>query len=253
METSHPATSEKAERPTVELAAEQRAAAESATPALVIAGPGTGKTSTLVGRIAWLIREQRVEPERILALTFSNKAAREMRERVGQIIATVTDEPEQADEIDALRSIVRMPTISTIHAYCGELLRRYGHLVGLRPDFLLVGPTDGYFLLRSLVGQLPLTYYQPVTAPSHYYPDLLAAISRAKDELVGPAEYTALAEAALERALTAEDRERAERACEVAHVYTAYQAALDERGDADFGDIIRLAVRLLSGTAGRTG
>ncbi len=246
VETSHPATSEKAERPTVVLAAEQRAAAESATPALVIAGPGTGKTSTLVGRIAWLIREQRVEPERILALTFSNKATREMRDRVGQIIAAMTDEPEQTDEIDALRRAVRMPTISTIHAYCGELLRRYGHLVGLRPDFLLVGPTDGYFLLRSLVGQLPLTYYQPVTAPSHYYPDLLAAISRAKDELVGPAEYTMLAEAALERALTTEDRERGERACEVARVYTAYQAALDERGDADFGDIIRLTVRLLS-------
>ncbi len=245
VQTSHPATGEKAERPTVELAAEQRAAAESTTPALVVAGPGTGKTSTLVGRIAWLIREQHVEPERILALTFSNKATREMRDRVGQIIAAMTDEPEQADEIDALRSVLHMPAISTIHAYCGELLRRYGQLVGLRPDFLLVGPTDGYFLLRSLVGQLPLIYYQPVTAPSHYYPDLLAAISRAKDELVGPAEYTTLAEAALERALTAEDRERGERACEVARVYNAYQAALDERGDADFGDIIRLAVRLL--------
>jgi superfamily I DNA/RNA helicase len=245
-ETGYPATGAQAARPTVELAAEQRAAAESATPALVIAGPGTGKTSTLVGRIDWLIHEQRVEPERILALTFSNKAAREMRERVGQHIAVVVDEPARANAIDALRSAVRMPTISTIHAYCGELLRRYGQLVGLRPDFLLVGPTDGYFLLRSLVAQLPLTYYQPVTAPSHYYPDLLAAISRAKDELVGPADYTALAETALVRARTAEDLEKAERACEVARVYTAYQAALDERGDADFGDIIRLAARLLS-------
>jgi superfamily I DNA/RNA helicase/Zn-dependent peptidase ImmA (M78 family)/CRISPR/Cas system-associated exonuclease Cas4 (RecB family) len=244
-ETGYPATGEKDRRPAVELAAEQRAAAESPTPALIIAGPGTGKTSTLVGRVAWLIREQRVEPERILALTFSNKAAREMRDRVGQIIAAVADEPEQADEIDALRSVPRMPTISTIHAYCGELLRRYGQLVGLRPDFLLVGPIDGYFLLRSLVGQLPLTYYQPVTAPSHYYPDLLGAISRAKDELIGPAEYTALAEAMRESAQTAEYRERAARAYEVARVYSAYQAALDERGDADFGDIIRLAVRLL--------
>jgi superfamily I DNA/RNA helicase/CRISPR/Cas system-associated exonuclease Cas4 (RecB family) len=246
VETSRLATGAKVERPTVELAAGQRAAAESVTPALVIAGPGTGKTSTLVGRIAWLIREQRVEPERILALTFSNKAAREMRDRVGQIIGAMTDQPEQANELDALRSAVRMPTISTIHAYCGELLRRYGQLVGLRPDFLLVGPTDGYFLLRSLVGQLPLTYYQPVTAPSHYYPDLLAAIARAKDELVGPVDYAALAEVALTRARTAEDQEKAERACEVARVYAAYQAALDERGDADFGDVIRLAVRLLS-------
>jgi superfamily I DNA/RNA helicase/Zn-dependent peptidase ImmA (M78 family)/CRISPR/Cas system-associated exonuclease Cas4 (RecB family) len=245
--TSHSSTEtdKKDERSSAELSAEQRPAAESPTPALVIAGPGTGKTSTLVGRIAWLIREQQVEPQRILALTFSNKAAREMRDRVGPIIAAVTDEPEQADEVAALRSVMRMPTISTIHAYCGELLRRYGQLVGLRPDFLLVGPTEGYFLLRSLVEQLPLTYYQPVTAPSHYYPDLLAAVSRAKDELVGPVEYTALAEAMRESARTAEERERAERACEVARVYIAYQTALDERGDADFGDIIRLAVRLL--------
>jgi len=245
VETSQAAASEEGERHAVELSDEQRAAAESPTPALVIAGPGAGKTSTLVGRVAWLIREQRVAPERILALTFSNKAAREMRDRVGKIIAAVTDVSEQVDEIDALRSVPRMPTISTIHAYCGELLRRYGQLVGLRPDFLLVGPTDGYFLLRGLVGQLPLIYYQPVTAPSHYYPDLLAAISRAKDELIGPTEYTALAEAMRESAQTAEDRERAERAYEVARVYSAYQAALDERGDADFGDIIRLAVRLL--------
>jgi superfamily I DNA/RNA helicase/CRISPR/Cas system-associated exonuclease Cas4 (RecB family) len=227
------------------LTTEQRAAAESPAPALVIAGPGTGKTSTLVGRIAWLIQERQVEPERILALTFSNKAAREMHDRVGQMIATTTGAPGEADEISALRGAARMPTISTIHAYCGELLRRYGHLVGLRPDFLLVGPTDGYFLLRGLVERLPLTYYQPVTAPSHYYPDLLAAISRAKDELVGPLEYTALAEAVRDATTTEEDRERAERACEVARVYAAYQATLDQRGDADFGDIIRLAVRLL--------
>jgi superfamily I DNA/RNA helicase len=211
----------------------------------VIAGPGTGKTSTLVGRISWLIGERDVAPERILALTFSNRAAREMRARVGQLIAESASAPADADEMEALRSSARMPAISTIHAYCGELLRQFGPLVGLRPDFLLVGPTEGYFLLRGLVEQLPLTYYQPVTAPSHYYPDLLAAISRAKDELIGPTEYAALAQASRDAAQTAEDRERAERACEVARVYTAYQGTLDERGDADFGDIIRLTVRLL--------
>ena len=85
-----------------------------------------------------------------------------------------------------------------------------------------------------------------MTAPSHYYPDLLAAISRAKDELIGPGEYAALADAMRESAQTAEDREKAERACEVARVYSAYQSALDARGDADFGDIICLAVRLLA-------
>jgi DNA helicase-2/ATP-dependent DNA helicase PcrA len=225
---------------------EQRAAAESRTPALVIAGPGTGKTSTLVGRIEWLTQAQGIPPERILALTFSNKAAREMRARVTTLLARTIPEPSDAvGAIGDLRRLAPGPAISTIHAYCGELLRQYGVLVGLRPDFLLVGQTEGYFLLRSLVARLPLTYYQPVTAPSHYYPDLLAAISRAKDELVDPVQYAALAAAALEAAVTTEEREQAERACEVARVYSAYQAALEERGDADFGDIIRLAVRLL--------
>ena len=159
-ETSHFATDEQEARGVADLSAEQREAAEAPTPALVIAGPGTGKTSTLVGRIAWLIHEQHVEPERILALTFSNKAAREMRNRVGQFLSTVaetSDHNGETNEVETLRQITRAPAISTIHAYCGELLRRYGHLVGLRPDFLLIGPTDGYFLLRSLVEQLPLT------------------------------------------------------------------------------------------------
>ena len=229
-----------------ELDEAQRAAAQSPTPALVIAGPGTGKTTALVGRVAWLIHEQGVSPERILALTFSNKAAREMRARVGRLLSEETLPPEETDEMGALRQLTPVPAISTIHAYCGDLLRRYGPLVGLRPDFLLVSQTEGYFLLRSLVERLPLTYYQPVTAPSHYYPDLLAAISRAKDELVDPAQYKLLAQAALDAASTTEDREQAERACEVARVYSAYQAALDERGDADFGDIVRLAARLLA-------
>jgi DNA helicase-2/ATP-dependent DNA helicase PcrA len=173
------ARDDQTERASTPLDAEQRAAAESPTPALVVAGPGTGKTSTLVGRVAWLIGERQVQPERILALTFSNKAAREMRDRVGQLRAGMTTEPAKLDEIGALRQVARLPAISTIHAYCGDLLRRYGPLVGLRSDFLLVGPTDGYLLLRGLVERLPLSYYQPVTAPSHYYPDLLAAISRA--------------------------------------------------------------------------
>ena len=203
VETSHLATSEKAERPTVELAAEQRAAAESATPALVIAGPGTGKTSTLVGRIAWLIREQHVEPERILALTFSNKAAREMRDRVGQIIATVTENLSKRMRSNALkrsadyacrRSARFMPTVvnfcvaMVISSGCGQTFSS-----SVRPMAISCCAASSE--------QLPLTYYQPVTAPSHYYPDLLAAISRAKDELVGPAEYTALAEAMRSSAL----------------------------------------------------
>jgi superfamily I DNA/RNA helicase/Zn-dependent peptidase ImmA (M78 family) len=214
----------------------QRAAAAIAAPALVIAGPGTGKTSTLVGRVAYLVRECGITPEAILALTFSNKAAREMRERVALLLETAP-----SDE-GAMRGL---PAISTIHAFCGELLRQFGPRVGLRPDFRLVTEAEGYFLLRTVCAQLPIKHYQPIAAPAQYIPDLLGAISRAKDELAGPEDYTRAAEAMRLDARTADDRVAAERAREVALIYDTYQRTLAERGDPDFGDVVRLAVQLL--------
>ena len=218
---------------------EQRAAAHSSTPALVIAGPGTGKTSTLVGRVAYLVRERGAAPDSILALTFSNKAAGEMRERLRALLA-----PPEQDE-DALRLPTPLPTISTIHAFCGDLLRRYAPLVGLRPDFRLMTDTEGYFLLRELSSALAMRHYQPLAAPAQHFPALLAAISRAKDELCAADEYAIAATTMATVALTLEEREAAEKALEVAEVYAAYQARLTARGDADFGDLIMLTVRLL--------
>ncbi len=218
----------------------QREAAESDTPALIIAGPGTGKTSTLVARVGYLVQQRGVRASGILALTFSNKAAREMRERLH---ALLTDTNEAVEDDPLAESA--LPTVSTIHAFCGELLRKYAPLVGLRPDFRLISETDGYLLLRRLAGHLPLSYYQPLGAPAFHFPALLAAISRAKDELAGPAEYVAAAREMAQRARTESERTDAARAAEVARVYEAYQAALVERGDADFGDVIRLAVHLL--------
>lgn len=219
----------------------QRAAAEARTPALIVAGPGTGKTSTLVGRVIHLVREEGVPADAILALTFSNKAAREMRERLQAALSTTRDGEDGGDPFE----LPPLPTVSTIHAFCGDLLRRYAPLVGLRPDFRLVGATDGYFLLRQMAGQLAMNHYQPLAQPGFHFPTLLAAISRAKDELAEPERYSAVAQAMAERAQTPEERHEAERATEVATVYMAYQAALTERGDPDFGDIIRLTVRLL--------
>ncbi|HEX6817603.1 MAG TPA: ATP-dependent helicase [Ktedonobacterales bacterium] len=218
---------------------DQRAAAHSSTPALVIAGPGTGKTSTLVARVAHLALDQRLPPESILALTFSNKAAGEMRERIRALLA-----PSDA-ELDALMSSRRLPLISTIHAFCGDLLRRYAPLVGLRPDYRLVTEAEGYFLLRDMSRALELPHYVPLAAPAQHFPALLSAISRAKDELCGPEEYAGAAAEMAERATTPEEREAAEKAREVARAYAAYQEALRARGDADFGDLIMLTVRLL--------
>ena len=219
----------------------QRAAAEAASPALVVAGPGTGKTSTLVGRVAHLVEREGTAPGSILALTFSNKAAREMRARVGALLG-----PRNAGEVGG----PDLPAISTFHAFCGDLLRRYALLVGLRPDFRLIGETEGYFLLRRIATDLALSHYQPLAAPALHFPTLLKAISRAKDELAGPERYADAARALARKAESEEERAAAERALEVARVYTAYQAELDARGDPDFGDLIRLSVRLLREHAG---
>ncbi len=218
----------------------QRYAASAKAPALIIAGPGTGKTSTLIGRIAYLVEERGVSPDAILALTFSNKAAREMRERLAVLFRL-----EESAET-ALAASAAMPTVSTVHAFCADLLRRYAPVLGLRPDFRLISEAEGYFLLRQAVADLVLHHYQPLAAPALHFPALLMAISRAKDELTGPERYADFVQSMLSKAETAEERTAGERALEVALVYQSYQNLLQTRGDVDFGDLIRLAVQLLT-------
>ena len=207
----------------------QQAAIEAPTPALIVAGPGSGKTSTLIGRAEYLIYTLGVPPENILALTFSRKAAEEMQERLQQVLAAHSTSP----------------TVSTFHAFCAELLRTYGSLVGPRQDFAFVDDAEGYFLLRGLSEALPLRHYQNLNTPTMYFPAMLSGISRAKDELVTPAEYKRLALLMLEQAAGEEDTQQAEKALEIADIYALYQAALERQGDSDFGGLIMLAVQLL--------
>ncbi len=140
------------------------------------------------------------------------------------------------------------PTVSTFHAFCAELLRTNGELIGLRTDFSLIDEAEGYFMLRRLANKLPLHHYRNLPSPAYYFPDILKAISRAKDELVTPEQYYQLAQSMLQEALLSEDAEArvlAEKALEVAHIYALYEAALQQRQDTDFGGLIMLAVQLL--------
>lgn len=198
-------------------------------PLLLEAGPGTGKTRTLVGRIIFLLRQKNVPPSEILALTFSNRAAEEMRSRVAEA------NPEAAPRI----------WIGTFHAFGLELLRKYGTHLGLPPRLNVLDPSDSISLLERMLPELELDHYQNLYDPALYLRDILAAISRAKDELMGPEEYAALTESMRNEATTPEEIEKAERAVEVARVYTAYQEALDREHLLDFGDLIFKAVSLL--------
>ncbi|HEV7843311.1 MAG TPA: UvrD-helicase domain-containing protein, partial [Pyrinomonadaceae bacterium] len=210
----------------------QRAAAHSAhTPLLVAAGPGTGKTRTLVGRILHLLKED-VGPDKIVALTFSNKAGEEMRERVERFA------PDAAPKI----------WIGTFHAFGLELLRRYWQEAALPPRARLLDPVNALFILERHLPQLRLDYYQNLYEPTTHLAAILAAISRAKDELVSPDKYAELAGALLTRARRegdAEEIRKAERATEVARVYHFYQNYLERHGMLDFGDLIFRTVRLL--------
>jgi DNA helicase-2/ATP-dependent DNA helicase PcrA len=210
----------------------QRVAAHSAhTPMLVAAGPGTGKTRTLVGRILHLL-DSGVTPDRMVALTFSNKAGEEMHERVERFA------PDAAQKI----------WVGTFHAFGLELLRRYWQQAGLPPRARVLDPVDALFILERSLPQLNLDHYQNLYEPTTHLGTILAAISRAKDELVSPDKYAELAEAMLTRARSEGDVEgtrRAERAAEVARVYRFYQSHLEREGLLDFGDLIFRTMRLL--------
>ncbi|MEO8973858.1 MAG: UvrD-helicase domain-containing protein, partial [Ktedonobacteraceae bacterium] len=220
----------------------QQSAIEAPTPALIVAGPGSGKTSTLIGRVDYLIHTLDVEPGHILALTFSRKAAGEMQERLEPLFS------EESMPETHVPQRTQRPTVSTFHAFCADLLRTYGERVGLRTDFSLIDEAEGYFMLRRLANELPLQHYRNLPSPAYYFPDILKAISRAKDELVTPEQYYQLAQAMLQKIQQGEDEEarvQAEKALEVANIYALYEAALQQRQDTDFGGLIMLAVHLL--------
>jgi DNA helicase-2/ATP-dependent DNA helicase PcrA len=197
-------------------------------PLLLGAGPGTGKTRALVGRILFLL-EEGVPPSSILALTFSNKAAEEMRSRIARVA------PDAASRI----------WVGTFHAFGLEILRKYGAHLGLPPKPAVVDPVEGLFLLERSLPDLGLRHYQNLYEPTTHLGDILSAISRAKDELVGPEEYAALAEQMLAGATTEKETLAAEKALEVARVYALYQEHLGAHGMLDFGDLIVRSVCLL--------
>ncbi len=207
----------------------QQAAIEAPTPALIVAGPGSGKTSTLIGRVDYLIRTSGIPSQQILALTFSRKAAQEMEERLQKL----------------LTDAYVLPKVSTFHAFCADLLRHHGTLVGLRDNFTLIDEAEGYFLLRQQASKIRLRHYLKLHSPAYYFPEMLKAISRAKDELISPTAYAQLAQQMRERASDQEALEEAEKALEVAHIYALYHEALMQRGDTDFGGLLALAIQLL--------
>jgi ATP-dependent DNA helicase UvrD/PcrA len=200
-------------------------------PLLIIAGAGTGKTRVLTRRIAHLISSKRARPEEILALTFTEKAAVEMAERVDQLIPYGYAET----------------WIGTFHAFGDRILREAAVEAGLNPEFRVLTRPEQIIFLRERLWRLPLQRFRPLGDPTRHLGALLGLVSRAKDEDVSPARHRAWAEAAAAAAATADDaaRDEAARQLELAAFYESYQALLDEAGVVDFGDQIHRALTLL--------
>jgi len=203
------------------------AAAHAGTPFLLEAGPGTGKTQTLVGRVEHLLGRG-VDPEKILILTFSNKAAGELAERIA------AKHPSAAAAI----------WTGTFHGFGLDVIRRFHDLLGLPANPRLIDRTDAVGLLEGEYAKFNLTHFKNLWDPAEALGRVLAAISRASDEVVDAAGYRACAEAMLASACGGEECEAAERCLEVAAVFAAYERLKADRGLVDFGDLVALPVRL---------
>lgn len=177
-------------------------------PTMVIAGPGSGKTRVLTSRIAYLIRERNVYPYRIMAVTFTNKAAREMRERVERILG------------DAKVSDL---TIGTFHSICARILRREAAQAGLDRNFTIYDTDDQINVVKAAMSELNVDdkRYKPSS--------VLSAISNAKNELLTPDQLTP----------DTYFNEVAKR------VYERYQAVLRANNALDFDDLLMETVMLL--------
>ncbi|MDO8621875.1 MAG: UvrD-helicase domain-containing protein, partial [bacterium] len=152
---------------------QRRAVTHGAGPLLIVAGAGTGKTTVITRRIAWLILEQKIPTDGILALTFTEKSAAEMEERIDRLLPY--------GYVDLW--------VSTFHGFCERILKRHALDIGLPNDFRLVDPTAAWMLLREHLNELPLDYYRPRGNPTKFLHALLQHFSRCKDEAVTPAEY----------------------------------------------------------------
>ncbi|PJE75661.1 hypothetical protein COV04_03620 [Candidatus Uhrbacteria bacterium CG10_big_fil_rev_8_21_14_0_10_48_11] len=207
-------------------------------PLLIVAGAGTGKTTVITKRLAWLINKKLAKPDEILALTFTDKAAGEIEERVDKLL------PYGYTDL----------WVSTFHSFCQRILERHALAIGVPYDFKVLTETEQWLLVRKNLDRFTLNYYRPLGNPTKFIHALVRHFSRAKDEEIYPEAYLSFAE---EKRL-AEDTERTKKAKrkknteedesarleEVAGAYHTYQQLLLEHSALDFGDLIVYALRL---------
>lgn len=194
---------------------QRRAVVHDAGPLLILAGAGSGKTKTLTHRIAYLISEKSVLPTRILAVTFTNKAAREMRERIASILG------ESADDRNF------MPWMGTFHSICVKLLRIDGHTIGLSPRFVIYDEDDKRSLIKQTMKGLGLSDRDIKISA------ITGMISKAKNQLQSSQDFAMTASGPI--------------AEKVAEIYEHYERQLRSAAALDFDDLLVKTVEMLQG------
>ena len=191
--------------------AQKSAVVTTSGPLLILAGAGSGKTKTLTHRIAYLLTHEQIWPNEILAVTFTNKAAREMRER----LAALTGQPNT-------RSF--MPWMGTFHGICVRILRQDGDKIGVQSNYVIYDEDDRQGLIKQAMKELSISGDQ--IKPR----SVSAAISSAKNELVDPETYAETAHYPNQQA--------------IAKIYERYERLRDAAGALDFDDLLIETVRL---------
>lgn len=193
---------------------EQRRAVETTEgPLLIQAGAGSGKTKTLTHRIAYLIATEKASPFNILAVTFTNKAAKEMRERVAQLLG---EDPEN-------RSF--MPYMGTFHSICVRILRQDGEHIGIPKSFVIFDEADRMQAIKQACKQ------KMIDEKSFPAKQLASIISNAKNEMMTPEEYGGAGSTPVQRA--------------AADIFPLYEQALREAAALDFDDLIQRTANLM--------
>ncbi len=209
---------------------QQKAVEHGRGPLLIVAGAGTGKTTVVTERIKFLIGSKLAKPEEILALTFTEKAAREMEERVDVALPYGTFGM----------------WISTFHSFCDRVLRAEALHIGLTSNFKLMTEAESYLFVKKNFWQFSLSYFRPGGNPYKFIEGMIQHFSRLKDEDVEPEEYLGWAKEIKGKKTEKEneDEGEAQKYLELANAYKTYEDLKANGGVMDFSDLISKTLRL---------
>ncbi|HZQ29894.1 MAG TPA: ATP-dependent DNA helicase [Patescibacteria group bacterium] len=195
-------------------------------PLLIIAGAGTGKTTVITERIKYLILKKKIPPSEILALTFTEKAALEMEERVDL----------------AMPYGYTQMWISTFHSFCDRILRSEAIHIGISSSYKVLTEAESVLFIRKNIQKFNLNYFRPFGNPNKFLEAMVSHFSRLKDEDVDPLQYMQFVKKmAKDKSIDKEEKERYE---ELANAYKVYEDLKIKEGYFDFSDLIANTLKL---------